>query len=167
MNWVWRWKCSLSKSHEWFFILIWAASRDLTLKDREMAEPLKWRETIKLVAVCVCLYVCVLVCARVCVCLFVLMSICQYRPDNHGNTQGDFLPVFTAALRLYSEVNIWAGGTTLTPCNTFITAVIKCCSRAALVALWHCLIISSRNHTQGLVKYVLKEMFICWVNFIC
>lgn len=62
---------------------------------------------------------------RVQVCLFVLMSICQCRPDYHGNTRGDFLPMFTEALRLHSEVNIWAGRTTVKPRNTFITAVIK------------------------------------------
>lgn len=71
---------------------------------------------------CMCVYVfrCVV---RVYVCLFVIMSICQYRPDNHGNTQGDFLPLLTSALRLSSEVNIWAKRTTLSPCNTSITAV--------------------------------------------
>lgn len=59
---------------------------------------------------------------RVYVGLFVIMSICQYRPDNHGNTQGDFLPLLTANLRLDSEVNIWAERT-LSPCNTLNTAV--------------------------------------------
>lgn len=49
------------------------------------------------------------------VCLFVLMSICEYR------------------LWGSSEVNIWPKRTTVTPCNTFITAVLKCCNRGALV----------------------------------
>lgn len=101
---VFKSKCALWVARV-MFILLRTASRGPTLKESEL---FKWGEAIKLSA-------------SVHVCLFVLMSICQYRPDNHGNTQGDFLPMFTEALRLYSEVNIWARRTTVTPCNTFIT----------------------------------------------
>ncbi len=53
---------------------------------------------------------------RVQACLFVLMNICHRGPDYHGNAWGDFMPVFAEALRLCSEVNIWAKRTTVKPC---------------------------------------------------